>query len=125
MARLSGGGRRGEHGEDGGGTRCAPAGNGDGGTAAAAALLAAGERRGEGEGRKRNVAQGALGGVLGLQLPSYGPTWPDQAGGRRRAVQRGTETLLPVGHCADSGFSIQRSQPSLTAQVDDDHTPNP
>ena len=69
--------------------RCAPAGNGNDGSAAAAALLAMGERGGEGEGRKRNVAQGALGGVLGLQLPSSGLTWPGRSGRRRRAAPRG------------------------------------
>ena len=35
--------------------------NGDGGTAAAAALLAAGERGGEGEGRKLNEIAGGSG----------------------------------------------------------------
>ena len=60
---------------------------------------------------------GALGGVLGLQLSSYGPTWPDQAGGRRRAAPHGGEVLLPVGYCSTSEirFSFQMSR--LTEQV--------
>ena len=47
--------------------------------------------------KKQNVAQGALGGVLGLQLPSSGPTWPGRSGRRRRAAPRGGEGLLLVG----------------------------
>ena len=47
------------YGRDGGGARCAPAGNGNGGTVAAAALLAAGERGGEEEGRRPNASVGS------------------------------------------------------------------
>jgi len=95
MARLSGGGRRGEHGEDGGGTRCAPTGNGNGGTAAAAALLAAGERGGEAEGRRPNESVGSerrVRGVMrrtaarrGLARQDVGDVWPPRG---RRSLNR-------------------------------------
>ena len=52
-------GSRRSYGRDGGGARCAPAGNGNGGTVAAAALLAAGERGGEEEGRRPNASVGS------------------------------------------------------------------
>ena len=100
MARLSGGGRRGEHGEDGGGTRCAPTGNGNGGTAAAAALLAAGERGGEAEGRRPNESVGSerrVRGVMrrtaarrGLARQDVGDVWPPR--GSRALPRSATES---------------------------------
>ena len=52
---------------------------------------------GRAEEQRKMWHRGALGGVLGLQLPSSSPTWPGRSGHRRRAVPRGGEALLLVG----------------------------
>ena len=102
-------GSRRSYGRDGGGARCAPAGNGNGGTAAAAALLAAGERGGEGEGRKCKWSAGVHGRALGLDVAHDSPSWPGRAAKRRRAAPRGVEALKMVGYCSTS--SEPRFQP--------------
>jgi len=57
----------------------------------------------EGEAGKAKWCWEAHGRARRLQLTHSGPTWPQQAGGRRRAAPRGGEVLLPVGYCsADS-----------------------
>ena len=48
--------------------------------------------------------RGALGGVLGLQLPSSGPTWPGRSSRRRRAAPRGGEILNRSGTVAFEFF---------------------
>ena len=56
----------------------------------------------------------AHGRVLRLVLARSGPTWPEQAGRRRRAAPRGAESLKPVDYySADSEFQNQPdSEPS-------------
>ena len=52
---------------------------------------------GRAEEQRKMWHRGALGGMLGLQLLSSGPTWPGRSGRRRRATPRGGEVLLLVG----------------------------
>ena len=62
-----------------------------------------------GGGAKENVAQGALGGVLGLQLPSLGPMWPGRSGRRRCATQARRAFSENGRHC--SFVSVNPNEP--------------
>ena len=94
---------------------------------ATAALHRAAADRGERrrKPRKENGSTGRHGREAGLELASYGPTWPDRASRRRRAASMRHSNSEPVSHCCAMQFGHQSQRGSLTAQIGEARSPNP